>query len=87
MIAGAVYLLCCLTALGCGVLLLRAYLRSRLRLLLWSGLCFIGLALNNALVFADIVLLPEVDLFLLRNVAAAVAMGLLLYGLILDSGR
>ena len=44
-----VYLLCALTSLACAVLLLRGYFRTRVRLLLWSGLCFVGLALNNAL--------------------------------------
>ena len=33
----------------CAFLLLRAYARVRKRLLLWSGLCFAGLTLANAL--------------------------------------
>jgi hypothetical protein len=86
-IAGGVYLLCSLTALGCAVLLVRSYLRSARRLLLWSGICFLCLALNNALVFVDLVLVREVDLFLWRNLVAAGGMGVLLYGLIWDSGR
>ena len=44
-----VYVLCALTSLACAILLLRGYFRTRVRLLLWSGLCFAGLALNNAL--------------------------------------
>ena len=44
-----VYVLCALTSIACAVLLLRGYFRTRVRLLLWSGLCFVGLALNNAL--------------------------------------
>jgi hypothetical protein len=85
--AGAIYLLCSVTAVGCSLLLLRSYRRSGLRLLLWSGLCFAGLALNNALVFLDLVVVPDVDLFLWRNLAAATGMGLLIYGLVWDAGR
>lgn len=40
----AVYILCGLTSVLCAVLLLRSYARKRVRLLLWSGLCFAGLA-------------------------------------------
>jgi hypothetical protein len=85
--AGAIYLLCSSTALGCAVLLLRSYRRSGLRLLLWSGLCFACLALNNALVFVDLVVVPHADLFLWRNLAAAAGMGLLIYGLVWEAGR
>jgi len=78
-----VYTLCALTALACAVLLLRAHGRTGSRLLFWSGLCFAGLTLNNALVVLDLVFLTNViDLFLLRNGTALVAMLLLLYGLI-----
>ncbi|HSE87199.1 MAG TPA: DUF5985 family protein [Candidatus Binatia bacterium] len=37
----------------CTWLLWRAYYRSRYRLLLWGGLCFFGLTLNNALLVVD----------------------------------
>ena len=81
-----IYLLCALTALACAALLLRGYGRSGARLLLWSGLCFVGLTLNNVLVFVDLVLVPSVDLFTWRNLAALGGMGVLLYGLIWDGG-
>ncbi len=81
-IAPAVYILGFLVTLACGVLLFRAYSAVRKRLLLWSAICFCGLALSNLLVFVDLVLLPNVDLYLLRLITAAVAMLLLLYGLI-----
>ena len=45
--AAAIYLLCMLTSMACAGLLLVAWRRSRYRLLLWSGLCFAGLTLNN----------------------------------------
>ena len=85
--AASVYLLCALTAVGCGGLLLRGYRRSGRSLLLWSGLCFAGLAVNNALVFADLVVFPDVSLFGWRNGVALAAMCLLLYGLIWASDR
>jgi Family of unknown function (DUF5985) len=87
MMAAAIYVLCSMTALGCAFLLLHSYRRTGLRLLLWSGACFLCLAVNNALVFVDLVLVREVDLFLWRNLIAAAGMSLLLYGLVWDSGR
>lgn len=81
-IAPAVYILGCLVTLSCGVLLARAYTAARKRLLLWSALCFFGLAVSNLLVFVDLVLLPNVDLYLLRLLVATGAMLMLLYGLI-----
>ena len=84
--ASFVYVLGALTTLLCAVLLLRGYARGRQRLLLWSGLCFAGLTVSNALLFIDLVLLPSaVDLYVLRLAAAAAAMLVLLYGLIWDS--
>ena len=81
-----VYILGTLTSLLCTVLLLRGYFQSRKKLLLWSGLCFVGLTTSNALLFIDLVLLPtSVDLYLLRLSTAAIAMLLLLYGLIWES--
>ncbi len=83
MIAGAVYILGTLVALACAILLLRGYLRGRQKLLLWSSLCFFGLAISNFLVFIDLIILPaQIDLYLLRLATAAAAMLLLLYGLI-----
>jgi hypothetical protein len=81
-----VYVLCAVTAFVCAVLLLRGYSKSGARLLLWSGLCFVGLTVNNVLVFIDLSILPaETSLILWRNVSALIGMLLLLYGLIWDS--
>lgn len=80
--ASVIYALCALTSIACAVLLLRGYSRSGERLLLLSGLCFCGLAVNNLLVFGDFVLVPNADLSLLRNLAAAVSVLLFLIGLI-----
>ena len=85
--AEAVYILCALTSLACAVLLLRAYLRSRARFLLWSGLCFVGLAINNVLLYVDLALLHDVDLIIVRQSSALVGIGLLVYGLVWDAER
>jgi hypothetical protein len=87
----AVYLLCAATSLACAVLLLRGYRRSGARFLLWSSLCFAGLALNNIVLFVDQVVLRQmtgvmgVDFALWRSGAAVVGLALLLYGLIWDA--
>lgn len=79
--AEAVYLLCALTSAGCAAALLRTYLRRRSAILLWSSLCFVGLALNNALLFVDLVALPAVDLSLARSTIGALAVVVLVVGL------
>jgi len=83
--ANAVYTLCSLTSIVCAVLLIRGYLRTRSRLLLWSSLCFLGLVINNLLLVLDRIFVPEVDLHTLRLVSAVVAMALLVYGLVWES--
>ena len=80
----AVYVLCALTSLACAVMLLRSYVANRTRLLLWSSLCFIGLAVNNILLFVDLVMVPNIDLSLWRQLATLCGLVLLLYGLIWD---
>jgi hypothetical protein len=81
----AVYMLCMLTSAFCAGLLLREYRRTSARLLLWSSLSFIAWAVNNALVFTDLVVLPGVDLSLVRGAAALTAVSLLLYALVWDA--
>ena len=83
--AEAVYMMCALTSLFCAVLLIRSFRRQRSRLLLWSSLCFAGLAGNNTLLVVDIMFVPEVDLSAVRTSVAAAAMLLLLIGLIWES--
>lgn len=80
-----IYGLCALTAILCSCLLFRSYSRSRSRLLLWSGLCFAGLALNNLLLIVDYLLLPTVDLSTIRLLPALIGMAMLIYGLILEA--
>jgi heme A synthase len=83
--AEAVYILCGFTSLFCAVLLVRSFRRQRSRLLLWASLCFVGLAANNTLLVVDLMVVPQVDLSAVRTSTAAVAMLLLLIGLIWES--
>jgi hypothetical protein len=83
--ATVVYALCALTSLACAVLLLRGYLRSRARLLLWSGLCFAGLAANNVLLLIDKRVVPTMDLSLWRSLPALAGVVVLLYGLVWET--
>jgi hypothetical protein len=81
-----VYLLCMAASLLCLLLLIRAYQRSRIKLLLWSALCFVGLTLNNLLLFVDVVVLPtSIDLLPIRHLTAFGAISVLLYGFIWES--
>ena len=80
-----VYLLCAMTSTLCAVLLVNGYRRTKTRLLFWSGLCFAGLAVNNVLLFVDLVIVPGVDLGPVRSGAALAAMMVLLYGLVKES--
>jgi hypothetical protein len=85
--AEAIYLLCAITSLvACG-LLLRWYLRRRSPLLLWSCVGFLGLAINNVLVYVDLVLFVTVNLSAIRAVVGALAMVVMLWGLIWEGDR
>lgn len=85
MIHAGVNVLGALVAGLCAILLLRAYGRVRMRLLLWSGLCFVGLAISNGLVFYDLAVVPHVNLYSWRLGIAALATLLLVYGLVFES--
>lgn len=87
MILDAIFALCALTSLACAVLLIRGYTRSRVRLLLWSGVCFAGLFLNNLLLIIDENFVPTVDLSVWRSVPAVLGIGLLVYGLVWEPER
>jgi hypothetical protein len=85
MIVSIIYTLCALTALLCTYLLLNAYKAGGYRLLLWSGLCFAGLTVNNLLLVFDKLIFPGHDLSLWRTFTALIAMSILLYGLVWDT--
>ena len=79
------YALCALTSVLCAGLLVRSYLQARVRLLLWSALCFVGLAVNNVLLVVDRQLFPDIDLSVLRDASGLLAVSILLFGLIWES--
>jgi hypothetical protein len=83
-VEGFVYVLCGLAAMACSALLFRGYFRRRTRLLLWCGLFFAALALENLMLFMDFVVVPDIDLSLIRRGVPLFGVGLLLYGLIWD---
>lgn len=80
--AELIYFACFLASVLCATLLVRSYRASRTPLLLWSSLCFVGLALNNALLFLDLTGILEPDLSLYRGVIGLASLMVLLYGLI-----
>lgn len=84
--AEGVYVLCALTSVLCAGLLLRGYRRNRrMSLLFWSSLCFAGLAVNNVLLYLDLVVLPDVLLSPWRTAAALFSMAVLIFGLVWES--
>ena len=84
--AEAVYVLCALTSIVCAVLLYRGYRANRTRLLFWASICFVFLAINNVILYFDLVILPpQIDLFWYRNAAALIGMLALVFGLTWES--
>lgn len=83
----AVYILETLTSALCAVLLWRGYRRGKKRLLLWSSLCFAGFTITNFLIFLDLVIFPERDLYMLRLASTDISLALLLYGLVWESNQ
>ena len=81
----AVYVIGILVTGLCAVLLLQAYARVGQKLLLWSGLCFVGMTISNVLLFVDLVVWADASLYTLRLSTAAISMLLLLYGLVWES--
>ena len=84
-----VYILCLLTSAACAWLLGRSYCRSRVRLLLWSSVCFAFLAANNLVLVLDLVVwpAPEVDLRLPRLLLALAAVVSLIWGFVWDEAE
>jgi hypothetical protein len=80
--AELVYILCGMTSIGCAVLLLRQYRATRGKLLFWSAGCFFCFAITNVLLFVDLVILPGVDLSLIRSLITLAGIVMLLAALI-----
>jgi hypothetical protein len=84
-VATIVYALCALTAGACAVLLLRGFRESGARLLFWAGLCFVGLAINNAVLLVDLGFMPQLDLTTWRSLPTLTGLALLTYGLVWET--
>ncbi|MGE4108203.1 MAG: DUF5985 family protein [Bacteriovoracia bacterium] len=85
MIGEIVYVMCGLTSVICALLLYRQFSRSRVKLLLWCSLCFAGFAINNILLLADAMLVPDMDLSVWRTLPAFGGLILLIYGFVWDT--
>ncbi len=77
-----VYSLCFLTSLSCCLLLIRNYRRTKNKVLLWTAACFVLLAIDNLLVVADLILLPNIDLSGSRLLATLFAVSTLIIGFV-----
>jgi Family of unknown function (DUF5985) len=86
-VATTVYVLSALISLMCAALLLRSFVATRQALLLWAAICFLGLTLNNALLFVDKVVAPDGDLSLWRTIPALAGMLALIFGLLWEEAR
>ena len=82
--AEIIYLLCALTAALCTWRLLLAYKKTHYRLLLWGGLSFCILTLNNVILVLDKMVVTT-DLTTWRLSTSLLAMTIFLYGLIWDT--
>jgi hypothetical protein len=86
MIAPAlVYVLCFITCAICAGLLVRSWLKTRTRLLLWTAVSFVFLAINNFFLFADTTLVPDVDFSPYRVISALVGVSILIFGLVWEA--
>ena len=78
-----IYSLCALTSIFCAWLLLRAYWEQHITLLFWCGLFFAVQTCNDVFLVVDRLVMPDVDLSIYRYVVGLMAVGVLLYGLIM----
>jgi len=85
-VALTVYSLCALTSGVCAVMLLRGYRRTRVRLLLWSGLCFACFTINNVILIVDEEMTSQ-DFTLVRTIPLLAGITLLLFGLVWETER
>lgn len=83
--AGIVYIFGAVICFGCALLLVRGYMRSRMRLLLWSSVFFFALTADNIIVFFDLIVFPDVKFGFFRNLFTLCGLLLLIYGLIYES--
>ena len=77
-----VYILCFLTSAACAWLLGRSYRMNGAGLLLWSSICFGFLAANNLVLVFDLLVVPGLDLRLLRLLLSLAAVLSLIWGFV-----
>lgn len=78
-----VYLLCAVMSVLCASALLYNYYKRKVSLLFWSGICFVGFAVGNIMLFVDLVLLPtDINLMVLRTLPTVIGISCLLWGLV-----
>jgi hypothetical protein len=80
-----VYILCLATCVVCAGLLIRSWLKTRTRLLLWAAASFVFLAVNNFFLLADTTFFPSLDLSFFRFGAALVGVSILIFGLVWEA--
>jgi cytochrome b subunit of formate dehydrogenase len=79
-----VYSLCFATSALCAFLLGRSFVESRSRLLFWSAICFVLLAVVNGVVILDMEIFPHIDFRPYRLWLTLLAISVLLFGFIWD---
>lgn len=81
-----VYMFCFITCAVCAGLLVRSWLKTRTRLILWIAISFVFLAVNNFFLFADTTLTPpELDLSPYRITTSLIGVAILIFGLIWET--
>lgn len=73
------YFLCFAVSTTCAVMLLRSWARTRVALLLWSGIGFTGIALNNLLLVIDNSI--AADLSAWRSLPTLIGLVIFIWGL------
>jgi heme/copper-type cytochrome/quinol oxidase subunit 4 len=81
------FALAVVSSFACMVLLFRGYLQKRVRLLMWGALCFVGLTINNIMMFTDLIIFPQGDLRLFRLIPALAGAACMVYALIWEPDR
>jgi hypothetical protein len=84
-VAATIYVLCACASAICTALLGRGYVRTRTRLLLWTGVCFFFLCVNSVLLVADRLIWSGTDLSLARGITGLVGLAALVVGLVWEA--
>lgn len=83
--AAIVYLLCTLSSILCTYLVFRTYRASGARFLLSCTIGFSGLAVANAILFIDLLLVPGVDMLVYRQLTTFISLLALVWGFVWET--